>query len=80
MNKQTLTQVRDCVARGDRTAALNALRSAVDDNNLAARDAIEFMLAVRQGSEPVMQEAVEAMQWAQPGAYRYVPKADHAFA
>jgi hypothetical protein len=79
MNQLTLTQIRDCVSRGDRAAALNAVRSAINDEKITPRDGIELMLAVRQGSRPTMLEAVETLKWGLPGAYRYVPKADHAF-
>jgi hypothetical protein len=79
MNQLTLNQIRDCLTQGDRLAALNALRSAINDENITARDGIELMLAVRQGSRPEMLKAVETMRWGLPGAYRYVPKADHAF-
>ncbi len=80
MNQLTLTQIRDCVNRGDRTAALTALRAAIQEERITPRDGIELMLAIRQGSRPAMLEAVETMKWGLPGAYRYVPKADHAFA
>lgn len=80
MKKQTLARIRECVARGDRAAALDAVRFAIDDNQIDVRDGIELMLAVRQGSHEVMLEAVETMQSGYRGAYRYVPKADYAFA
>ena len=80
MNKQTLNQIRECVSRGDRAAALHALRSAIDSEKIPAREGIELMLAVRQGSEPVMLDAVNSMNWGLPGAYRYVPKTEYAFA
>ena len=80
MNKQTLNQIRECVSRGDRAAALNAVRSAIDSEKILAREGIELMLAVRQGSEPVMLDAVNSMNWGLPGAYRYVPKTEYAFA
>lgn len=80
MNESTLTEVRDCVCRGDRTAALNALRSAISDDKITPRDGIELMLAIRQGSRPSMLAAVETINWGMPGAYRYVPKAEYAFA
>jgi len=79
MKKQILTEIRNCVVHGDRTAALNTLRSAIDHDEIRLRDGIELMLAVRQGSLDVMLEAVDAISWGVPGAYRYVPKADYAF-
>lgn len=80
MNKQTLTKIRECVARGDRATVLTVLRSAIDDGKIAPRDGIELMLAVRQGTEPMMLEAVDSLKWGMPGAYRYIPKADYAVA
>lgn len=79
MNTFNLAQVRECVAHGDRSSALRALREAIDHQDIGARDGVELMLAVRQGSPEVVAHAVEAMEWGLPGAYRYVPKADHAF-
>ena len=80
MKKQTLAQIRECLAHGDRVAALDAVRAAIDADQIGPRDGIELMLAVRQGSREVVLEAVETMKCGLPGAYRYVPKADHAFA
>ena len=80
MKKQTISKIRECAARGDRATVLTALRSAIDDGTIAPRDGIELMLAARQGSQPVMLEAVDSLKWGMPGAYRYVPKADYAFA
>jgi hypothetical protein len=80
MNPHNLAQIRECVAHGDRTSALRALRAAIDHDDIGARDGVELMLAVRQGSPEVVAEAVDAMAWGLPGAYRFVPKADHALA
>jgi hypothetical protein len=80
MKKQTLAQVREYVVHGNRMAALDAVRSAIDHDQIGARDGIELMLAVRQGSREVMLEAMEMVRCSQPGSYRYVPKADYAFA
>jgi len=80
MKKQTLTKIRECVAHGDRNAALNALRSAIDHSEIVPRDGVELMLAVRQGTPEVMAEAVDSMKWGVPGAYRYTPKTEYAFA
>ena len=80
MKKQTLTYIRECAVHGDRAAALDAVRSAIDHDQIGPRDGIELMLAMRQGSPEVMIEAVDTMRCGLPGAYRYVPKADYAFA
>lgn len=80
MSPLNLAEIRECVAHGDRGSALRALRAAIDHEDIGARDGIELMLAVRQGSPEIVAEAVEAMEWGLPGAYRFVPKADHAFA
>ena len=80
MNPLNLAQIRESVAHGDRPTALRALRAAIDQQKIIARDGVELMLAVRQGSPEVVAEAVDAMKWGLPGAYRFVPKADHAFA
>jgi len=78
MSAHDLAQIRECVAHGDRAAALQLVRVAMDREEIVARDAVELMLAVRQGSPDVVAEAVEAMECGVPGTYRYVPKPDHA--
>ncbi len=80
MNSLNLAEIRESVAHGDRAAALRALRTAIKQEKIVARDGVELMLAVRQGSPEVVAEAVDAMAWGLPGAYRFVPKAEHAFA
>ena len=80
MNSLNLAEIRECVAHGDRLSALRALRVAIDEEKIFARDGVELMLAVRQGSPEVIAEAVGAMERGLPGAYRFVPKADHAHA
>jgi hypothetical protein len=80
MNPKNLAQVRECVANGDRSEALRALRAAIESDQIPARDGVELILAVRGGSPEKMLEAVEAIERGQPGAYRFVPKADYAFA
>jgi len=80
MNPQSLVQIRDCVAHGDRTAALRVVRAAIVAEKIGAHDGIELMLALRQGSPDKVMEAVEAIQRGLPGAYRFMPKADYAFA
>ncbi len=80
MSALNLVQIRECVAHGDRAAALDALRAAIDQEEILPRDGVELMLAVRRGSPAVVAEAVEAMAWGVPGAYRYVPKVEHAVA
>lgn len=76
----TLVKVGECVAHGDRPAALRVLRTAAADGQIGPRDAIELMLAVRQSSVDGVKEAIDSMRSGLPGAYRFVPKADHAFA
>ena len=80
MSTINLTEIRECVAHGDRAAALDALRSAINQERIFPRDGVELMLAVRRGSPAVVAAAVEAMARGVPGAYRYVPQAEHAFA
>jgi hypothetical protein len=80
MHPKNLAQVRECVAHGDRSEALRALRFAIESDQIAARDGVELMLVVRRGSPEKMLEAIEAIERGLPGAYRFVPKADYAFA
>lgn len=80
MYEQLLSKVRACMAHGDRVGALGALRLAIQDGKVVPRDGVELMLAVRRASQDVVMEAIDSVQWGMPGAYRYVPKADHAFA
>lgn len=77
MSAHDLAQIRECVAHGDRAGALQMVRAAIGREEIVPRDAVELMLAVRQGSPDVVAEAVEAMECGVPGAYRFVPKADH---
>jgi hypothetical protein len=79
MNSLNLAQIRECVAHGDRAAALAVLRAAIHEERIAARDGIELMLAVRRGSPEVVADAVNALEWGLPGSYRYMPKAEYAF-
>ena len=80
MSSLNLAEIRECVAHGGRTTALSALRAAIDEERIAARDGVELMLAVRRGSFDVVAEAVDAMEWGVPGAFRFVPKPDHVAA
>src|SRR5476651_1135322 len=59
MNPQNLAQIRDCVAHGDRAAALRVVRSAIVAEKIGAHDGIELMLALRQGSPDKVMEAME---------------------
>ena len=77
---QNLAQIRECVAHGDRAEALNALRAAIVEERIVAHDGVELMLALRQGSPEKVREAVDAIERGLPGTYRFVPKADYAFA
>jgi hypothetical protein len=76
----TLIKVNECVTHGDRAGAMHVLRVAVSQGVMGARDAIELMLAVRQDSDDGVKAAIGVMRSGLPGAYRFVPKADHAFA
>ena len=76
----TLVKLDECIAREDRAEALDILRAAVRDGHIGSRDAIELMLALRQGNAEGVRAAIEAMRSGLPGAYRFVPRADHAFA
>jgi hypothetical protein len=80
MNNLTLIRLDECVRRGDQTAAFRILRAAVNHGQIIPRDGIELMLAVRQGSAEAVKEAVDSMRAGLPGAYRFVPKVDHAVA
>ena len=75
-----LGKLGECVARDDRAAALGILRAAVNDGQVSPRDGIELMLAIRQGSAEGVRAAFDAMRSGLPGAYRFVPRADDAFA
>jgi len=79
-NVQNLAQIRECVAHGDRAEALRTLRAAIEHDQICAHDGVELMLALRQGSPEKVLEAVAAVERGLPGAYRFVPKADYAFA
>jgi hypothetical protein len=76
----TLLKVDECVTHGDRAGAMHELRTAVSQGAMGARDAIELMLAVRQDSDDGVKTAIGLVRSGLPGAYRFVPKADHAFA
>jgi len=78
MNAFNLAEIRECVIHGDRAAALSTLRAAINQKKIVARDGVELMLAVRQGSPEAVSDAVEAMKWGLPCVYRFVPKTDHA--
>lgn len=80
MNPQNLAQIRECVAHGDRVEAMRRLRTAIVTEQIGAHDGVELMLALRQGSPEKVLEAVAAIERGLPGAYRFVPKADYAFA
>ena len=80
MTSLNFAEIRECVAHGDRATALCALRAAIDQEKIVARDGVELMLAVRQGSPEVIAEAVDALESGLTGTYRFVPKTDHAFA
>jgi hypothetical protein len=79
MNSLNLAEICECVVQGNRTTALSALRAAIHQEKIVARDGVELMLAVRQGSPAAVAEAVEALEWGLPGAYRFVPKVAHDF-
>jgi hypothetical protein len=76
----TLIKVDDCVTHGDRAAAMHVLRAAVSQGAMSARDAIELMLAVRADSDDGVKAAIGVIRSGLPGAYRFVPKAEYAFA
>jgi hypothetical protein len=80
MYDPTLILVDECVAHGDRAAAMRVLRAAVSDGVMVPQDAIELMLAVRLGSSDGVREAIGSVRRGLPGAYRFVPKAEHVFA
>jgi hypothetical protein len=75
-----LVKARECILRNNRTEALALLRSAIQEGTIAPRDGVELMLAMRRASEAIVLEAIDAMQWNKSGAYRFIPRAEHAFA
>jgi len=80
MEHLILTKTRDCIARDDRAAALGVLRTAIQEGDIAPRDGVELMLAVRLGSRDTVLEAIDSIQWNKSGAYRFIPRTEHAFA
>jgi hypothetical protein len=80
MHNLILSKAREYIARSDRAGALGILREAIQDGTIAARDGVELMLAVRQGSRETVLEAIDTIQWNKSGAYRFIPRTDHAFA
>lgn len=80
MYELTLSQLRDCITHDDRPAALRVLRTAISNELIAPRDGIELMLAVRNAAQDTVMEAIGTMGAGLPGTYRYVPKAEYAFA
>lgn len=80
MYEVTLTRLRRCVAREGCTAAFLVLREAIHTGEIAPRDGIELMLVLQEGSPEEIVAAIETMRAGVPGSYRYVPKADYAFA
>jgi hypothetical protein len=80
MNPNNLAEIRECVAHGDRAAALAALRAAIEENKIKSRDGIELMLAVRQGSMAAAADAIEKMGRGLSGVYRCAPKAGYVLA
>jgi len=80
MQNLVLAKTRECIVRNDRAAALGLLRSAIQEGAIVPRDGVELMLAVRRASLGTVLEAIDAMQWNKAGAYRFIPRADHAFA
>ena len=80
MNPQDLAQIRDYAARGERVEAMGVLREAIEAKRIRACDGIELLLALRTGSRENVMEAVDAVKQGLPGAYRFTPNVDHAFA
>jgi hypothetical protein len=76
----TLSKLRRCMALEDRTAALQVVRDAIDADRIMARDGIELLLVLREGTHVMVIEAIDSMRLGLPGTYRYIPKADHVFA
>ena len=80
MHDLTLTKLRRCMAQDDRVAAMQTVRDAIDTDLIAPRDGIELLLVLREGSAPMVVEAIDAMRLGLPGTYRYIPRAEHVFA
>ena len=75
-----LQKLRVCLAEEDREAALQLVRAASAAGVIQPRDAVELMLAVRNGTLDLMIAAVDALRSGVPGSYRYIPTADYAAA
>ena len=80
MHPEDFTRICDSLARNDRVEAMGILRSAIEANRIEARDGIELMLALRKNSLAEMMEAIDTVKQGLPGAYRFMPNADYAFA
>ncbi len=80
MRATPLAQIRECVARGNRAAALSVLRAAIESEQINVHDGVELLLALEQGTPEIFTAAVEAVEHGPAGAYRFTGKADHAFA
>jgi len=80
MQNLVLAKARECVVRSDRAGALGVLRSAIQEGTIIPRDGVELMLAVRRGSHEAVLQAIDALGWNKSGFYRFIPKAEHAFA
>jgi hypothetical protein len=80
MENLVLAKARECMVRSDRAGALGVLRTAIQDGTIVPRDGVELMLAVRHGSQAAVLEAIETLQWNKSGFYRFIPRAEHAFA
>jgi hypothetical protein len=80
MQNLILVKARECMVRGDRAGALGLLRFAIQEGTIVPRDGVELMLAIRRASQVTVLEAIDSMQWNKSGAYRFIPRADHAFA
>ena len=80
MHPQDFNRICDSLARNDRVEAMGILRAAIEANRIEARDGIELMLALRQNSLEKVLEAIDAVKQGLPGAYRFMPNADYAFA
>ena len=80
MKSPELARVRNCVAQGNRAAALSLLRTAIEQKQIFPRDGVELMLALRQGGSESAVRAIETVESTPPGSYRYLPCTDYAVA
>jgi hypothetical protein len=74
MYDPTLIRLHGCVVQEDRLAATRIVQVAFEGGQIAARDAVELLLVVHDGSPEMMLEAIARLRDGVSGCYRYVPR------